>query len=606
MAVIPTDNHGYKKQEKGDDDWHIALNDTLDILDVDVVLRDQLSDRSAAGTQGRIFIATDTNELYFDDGSSWNRLLTLDHGDLNGLGDDDHPQYLLEDGTRAMSGDLDMGKNKVVNAERYKSNQQSLTQSMETGLLSGGNPTRTSNTRELRVSPGTGFVRVSGDNQIVEFPEQTITIGQDKSGFLFIDADGNVGFQETRLDKTKQIKLANVGTAENEISILATNAAKVGGNNALDHTYRTQAIGPVAVDGGLASQSDTLSLGFDVSQADFFVADNFKSVPGNVSVTFKYWYRSGDGWWNYIEGKNEVDPTVFDDGSGTLQPVPDDKFKKDLLFINEKNGEPEYNVLIGQELFDDQKQAEASQNPDLRDNNITPFLFRSTGIITKGDSTTIESFKDERPFIGQFKSKSERFTDHGNLTGLGDDDHPQYLLENEVREVAKAESASRPDRKYFSDLDYSSTNSMPTGTVIYVKLFLKEGQSYSGVSTYHTSSSDANRAVGIYSESNNKPDSLLETSGVQSVTLSDGEFNQLNFQSTFTVPSTDEYFVAFLGDSSTNAFVTNASVNANVPISTNTPFVPTFSESQTVTDGLPATASSSVFKSNLPFIALER
>jgi len=273
MAVIPTDNHGYKKQEKGDDDWHIALNDTLDILDVEVVLRDQLSNRSAAGTQGRIFIATDTNELYFDDGSSWNRLLTLNHGDLN---------------------------------------------------------------------------------------------------------------------------------------------------------------------------------------------------------------------------------------------------------------------------------------------------------------------------------------------GLGDDDHPQYLLENEVRDVAKAESASRPDRKYFSDLDYSSTNSMPTGTVIYVKLFLKEGQQYSGISTYHTSNSLADRAVGIYSESDNKPDSLLATSGVQRISLSEGEFNQVNFQSTFTVPSTDEYFVAFLGDSSTNAFVTASNINGNVPSTTNTPFVPVFSESRAVPDGLPATATADVFKSNLPFIALER
>jgi len=606
MAVIPTDNHGYKKQELGDDDWHIALNDTLDILDVDVVLRDQLSDRSAAGTQGRIFIATDTNELYFDDGSSWNRLLTLNHGDLNGLGDDDHPQYLLEDGTRAMSGDLDMGKNKVVNAERYKSNQQSLTESMETGLLSGGDPTRTSNTRELRVSSGTGFVKVSGNNQIVEFPEQTITIGQEKSGFLFIDAQGNVGFQEAELDKTKQIVLANVGTAENEIAILATNSAKVGGNNALDHTYKTHAIGPIAVNGGLASQSNTLPLGFDVSQADFFVADNFKSVSGNVSATFRYWFRSGEGWWNYIEGKNEVDPTVFDDGSGTLQPVPDDKFKKDLLFINEKNGEPEYNVLIGQQLFDDQKQAEASQNPNLRDNNITPFLFRSTGIITKGDSTAIESFKDERPFIGQFKSKTERFTDHGNLTGLEDDDHPQYLLENEVRDVAKAESASRPNRKYFSDLNYSSTNSMPTGQVIYVKLFLNEGQEYSGVSTYHTSSSAADRAVGVYSETNGQPDSLLASSGPQSVTLSSGEFNQLNFQNTFTVPSTDSYFVAFVGDSSTNSFVTADNVNSNVPVGSDTPFVPVFKETRSVSNGLPDTAAADVFSSNLPFIALER
>jgi len=41
-----------------------------------------------------------------------------DHGALTGLGDDDHTQYLLVNGTRAMSGNLDMGANDVVNIDK--------------------------------------------------------------------------------------------------------------------------------------------------------------------------------------------------------------------------------------------------------------------------------------------------------------------------------------------------------------------------------------------------------------------------------------------------------------------------------------------------------
>lgn len=42
----------------------------------------------------------------------------LDHGlALTGLGDDDHTQYLLVSGSRAMTGDLDMGGNTVINAQ---------------------------------------------------------------------------------------------------------------------------------------------------------------------------------------------------------------------------------------------------------------------------------------------------------------------------------------------------------------------------------------------------------------------------------------------------------------------------------------------------------
>ena len=41
--------------------------------------------------------------------------IITDHGNLSGLGDDDHTQYLLVDGTRAMSGSLDMGTNNITN-----------------------------------------------------------------------------------------------------------------------------------------------------------------------------------------------------------------------------------------------------------------------------------------------------------------------------------------------------------------------------------------------------------------------------------------------------------------------------------------------------------
>lgn len=46
---------------------------------------------------------------------SWiNGLPGYDHGLLNGLGDDDHPQYLLADGTRALAGNLELGDFKIT------------------------------------------------------------------------------------------------------------------------------------------------------------------------------------------------------------------------------------------------------------------------------------------------------------------------------------------------------------------------------------------------------------------------------------------------------------------------------------------------------------
>lgn len=58
----------------------------------------------------------DENKQYIHDGTSWGLWeQTQDHGQLLGLGDDDHTQYLLVSGVRAMTGGLDMGGNAITN-----------------------------------------------------------------------------------------------------------------------------------------------------------------------------------------------------------------------------------------------------------------------------------------------------------------------------------------------------------------------------------------------------------------------------------------------------------------------------------------------------------
>jgi len=58
----------------------------------------------------------DENKTYQHNGATWQVLTaTQDHGQLIGLGDDDHTQYLLINGTRMMSGNLDMGNFNVTN-----------------------------------------------------------------------------------------------------------------------------------------------------------------------------------------------------------------------------------------------------------------------------------------------------------------------------------------------------------------------------------------------------------------------------------------------------------------------------------------------------------
>lgn len=62
----------YTTPEKGTLDWHEPLNENFDRLDRDVEIRDTEANKdNYEPRQGEKFLATDTNTVYFGDGTQW-------------------------------------------------------------------------------------------------------------------------------------------------------------------------------------------------------------------------------------------------------------------------------------------------------------------------------------------------------------------------------------------------------------------------------------------------------------------------------------------------------------------------------------------------------
>lgn len=82
----------------------------------------------ADGTDDGLDISCANNEtLWWIGGASgsWTCSSSLnDHGALSGLGDDDHPQYFLANGTRPMSGTLNLGNYQITNLAAATANGQ--------------------------------------------------------------------------------------------------------------------------------------------------------------------------------------------------------------------------------------------------------------------------------------------------------------------------------------------------------------------------------------------------------------------------------------------------------------------------------------------------
>ena len=72
-------------------------------------------------SEGMAVWVEDEDKLYVYNGSSWVKFgSTIDHGTLSGLGDDDHTQYILAAGSRALTGDWDIGLGRTISAEKIQ------------------------------------------------------------------------------------------------------------------------------------------------------------------------------------------------------------------------------------------------------------------------------------------------------------------------------------------------------------------------------------------------------------------------------------------------------------------------------------------------------
>jgi len=74
-----------------------------------------------SASEGMAVWVEDEDKLYVYNGSAWVKFgSTIDHGTLSGLGDDDHTQYLLAAGSRALTGDWDIGLGRTISAEKIQ------------------------------------------------------------------------------------------------------------------------------------------------------------------------------------------------------------------------------------------------------------------------------------------------------------------------------------------------------------------------------------------------------------------------------------------------------------------------------------------------------
>ena len=146
------------------------------------------------------------------------------------------------------------------------------------------------------------------------------------------------------------------------------------------------------------------------------------AMDTSASDTFDEYYRDGSGGLTIITGSTEWNNTQYDDGSGVLATLSNNRFTNRWFFIEVDGsmtmvfGTAEYNALASA------AEETAPTVLPLRISSNSTLLGRF--IIQEGSAGPPDQIDSAFATV----LGGGAVTDHGNLSGLGDDDHPQYLL----------------------------------------------------------------------------------------------------------------------------------------------------------------------------------
>jgi len=227
-----------------------------------------------------------------------------DHGALTGLGDDDHTQYLLADGSRALAGAWDMGSQATTNVNITSGSISGIT---DLAVADGG--TGASNAGDARTNLGLviGTNVQAWDAQLDDIAALAVTDGN------FIVGNGSNWVAESGATARTSLGLGTIATQDaNNVTIsggsitgitdLAVADGGTGASTLTDHGVLvgsgTSAVTALAV--GTNGQVLVGSTGADPVFATITSTDASITITGGAGTLDLQVAGSGGGAWEYV------------------------------------------------------------------------------------------------------------------------------------------------------------------------------------------------------------------------------------------------------------------------------------------------------------------
>lgn len=299
------------------------------------------------------------------------------------------------------------------------------------GKLSGGSITIAAGT-SVDVSSGQGYLRNNaGELQLTEWAATNIVLPPSSRRYVYVDVNANVLFASARPDQNETILLGRVGTLAVSVEFIDRSNLNSNSIDILDDKYIRNVFGGLYASGSLVTNN--VSDNLQVTSGRFYFANN-EFNPSGLSF--------GNSWFIYhnvggVMGRQGIQTVVdnlnYDNGTN-LAAIPAGQFVKHSLYIVGDGSDEEYFLVYGQTIFANLAAAQTGNLP-------TPPNYFSEGIlpiagIVVEQAVGVADILDIRPRPVSQAPATAGVTAHGSLSGLLNDDHPQYLLVDGTRAMS--------------------------------------------------------------------------------------------------------------------------------------------------------------------------
>lgn len=346
---------------------------------------------------------------------------------LSGIGIDDIPIGTLspEVGNfTTITGDLEID---YLAGSTYTTVQDWINTTQSSCRISGGDISDNGD-GTIAIAAGTGFIKTSdsalGNSTYFDWDaSDPVALTDNSVNYIFVYY--NLGtpiiqVSTTDINHTTRMLLGLVYRNGTDLVIMDGGTSGYNMTRRLER-YFQESYGLQRVSGLALSETGTrniaISAGVLYNRLNRYTTSDFDTNTGD---TFTYYYRDGLGGWTEEIDSTQIDRTNYDDGTGILADLGVGNYGVHWIYMD---NEGNVYILYGQDTYT-LNDAQSSIAPSTLPGVVRDFCNLLGRIIIKRGANV---FTDISNTYETTFNKSAA-TDHGELAGLADDDHLQYLL----------------------------------------------------------------------------------------------------------------------------------------------------------------------------------